>query len=282
MSHNSTNAHSIQGISNHVEESGKESMERYKRSPRVSSEAYGRHTSRDTRRRLPQYTANRSRSANRQQHRVPSRRRKNSQASAASRRALHSSNPHFRNRNEIIPNKPAKPSHDRSYRLKKYGLKGPEVTTETHGRKGRLQRPGSSRRWRKKEYFVLKVTLYIYNISRFIDFRWKRIWISLVFECHGFYYNFYYIYRRVGRCNLCNFLQLYIPITIFRFYAFSEFNINATIWLLQVTAFRSGCGGEVDDAVGKFASPDYPNKTSEKGSCSWRFKVRTTYVLHSA
>lgn len=194
MRHNSTNAHSIQGVSNHVEESGKESIQRYKRSPRVSSEAHGRHTPRETRRRPPQYTDNdRSRSPNRQQYRVPSRRRKNSQPSAASRRDLYSSNPHFRNRNEIIPNKPAKPSH---HRLKKYEFKGPEVTTETHGRKGRHQRPGGSRRWRKKEYFVLKVT-----------------------------------------------------------------------------AFRSGCGGEVDDAVGRFTSPDYPHKTSEKGSCSWRFKT---------
>lgn len=157
MRHNSTDAHSIRGISNHVDESGKESMERYKRSPQVSPEAHGRHTPRDTNRRSPEYTANRPHSPGRQQYRVPPRRRKNSQASAASRRSLYSSNPHFRNRNEIIT-KPAKPSQDGSHRLKKYGYKGP--STETQGRRGR--HPGGGRRWRKKEYFVLKVTLYMY------------------------------------------------------------------------------------------------------------------------
>lgn len=154
--HNTTNAHRIQGLTNHVE-SEDESMERYKRSPREASEAHGRYTPRDDHRRLSQYTANRSRSPNRQQHRVPSRHRKTSQSSAASRRALYSSHSNFRNRNEIIQRKPAKASQDGSYKLKKYGYESSEGTKETHNRRGNLRRPGSGRGLRKKGYFVLKV-----------------------------------------------------------------------------------------------------------------------------
>lgn len=159
-SYKTDDAESNQDLQKDLLESRYESMERFKRSYRVPSEPKGSPTPQENRRRLQQNTANsRSRSPNRQRYRVPPRYRKNSQASAASRRSLFSLNPYFRNRNEIIPNKPSKPSREGSYKLNKYGYTDPRVSTETNNRRGHSQRPRSGRRFRKREYFVLKVNL---------------------------------------------------------------------------------------------------------------------------
>lgn len=147
--HNTSKGHSNQDHTNHIIESRDESVERYRRSPRGSP---GRLTPR-------QHTVTPiSRTPYRQQYLVSlndnRRHRQNPTASSAFR----SSNPYSRGRNEIIPNKPAKPTqHGGSHELKKIGYENSKISSETHNRRGYPHRLGGGKRRKKREYFVLKV-----------------------------------------------------------------------------------------------------------------------------
>ena len=115
-----------QDLTNLITESGDEPLERHRRSPRRHDDADASQTSR------------------RQQYRV-----------SLNNHLRHSSN--SRGRNEIIPNKPTKPTRGGFNDYKKIGYEKSKVSLETHNRRGHRNRLGGGRRRKKEEYFVIKV-----------------------------------------------------------------------------------------------------------------------------
>ena len=148
--HNTSKGRSNQDYRNLIMQSGDESVERYRRSPRVSQDQLTSQQHTVTHRSRTPYRQQRlSLKDHRRHHHNPS-------ASSASRRALHSSD--SRGRNEIIPNKLAKPTQRGwSHELKKFTYENSKISSGTHKRRGHSNRLGGGSRRKKGEYFVLKV-----------------------------------------------------------------------------------------------------------------------------
>ncbi|MPC11539.1 hypothetical protein E2C01_004206 [Portunus trituberculatus] len=125
---NASEEASSQDLTNLISESGDEPLERHRRSPR-------RHHDTDA-----------SQTSRRQQYRV-----------SLKNHLRHSSN--SRGRNEIIPNKPTKPTHGGFNDYKKIGYGNSKVSLETHSRRGHRNRLEGGRRRKKDEYFVIKTPM---------------------------------------------------------------------------------------------------------------------------
>lgn len=142
-----------------------DSAERHPRAARVSRTNSQPGNSRRKNYRTRYYTVTRGRNTpHRQQYRITitnhEQPNSNRGASPPPRRALDTSASRSRGRNEIIPQKPKKPtsqqgSPDDQYPFKKFGYKNPKNPVETPAVP---RHPEDRRRKRKKQYFVLRVS----------------------------------------------------------------------------------------------------------------------------